>query len=164
MRFLTAATAALVLAAGAAMTAQATAPDFSGTWTLDKDRSHSFPVGLEQTMTIVQAGDEVKVNARLKTAQGEQQVAETYTLDGVQRTYEPPQKGARGLRTASWMPGRRGILVADEITTETPKGPSTTSVTRKVVLSSDRQTLTIDYYMDTPRGSGESKRVFFRQK
>ena len=44
-----------------------------------------------------------------------------------------------------------------------PNGPVTQQVLRKWMLSADGTTLTVDYHFDTPRGSGESKRVFRRK-
>src|ERR1041384_3098340 len=58
----------------------ASKPDFSGTWVLDKDRSFSNPPGLEQTLTIVQTGDQIKLESKQKTAQGERVINETYSL------------------------------------------------------------------------------------
>ncbi|HEY3139368.1 MAG TPA: hypothetical protein VGL29_25335, partial [Blastocatellia bacterium] len=46
-------------------------PDFTGTWVMDKDRSFSNPPGLEQILTIVHTGDQIKLESRQKTAQGE---------------------------------------------------------------------------------------------
>ncbi len=144
--------------------AQAPRPDLSGTWVLDKDRSFSNPAGLDQTMTIAHKGDEVKLDAQVKTAQGEQRITESWTLDGQSREFTPTAANSKGTRTASWMPGNRGILVADDIVIETPKGTQTQHVTRKLILSADGATLTVDYYTDTPRQSYESKRVFSRQR
>jgi hypothetical protein len=140
-----------------------TRPDFSGTWVLDKDRSFSNPAGLDQTMTIVHSGNEVKLDARLKTAQGERSVSEAWTLDGTEREFTPPTQGATGKRKASWLPGDRGLLVSDETVTPAQNGPVTQQVTRKLTLSADGKVLTVDYYQDTPRGSFESKRVFNRR-
>jgi hypothetical protein len=138
-------------------------PNLSGKWVLDKDRSFSNPAGLDQTMTIVHNGNDVKVDAVLKTSRGETAVSETWTIDGQERGFTPPgTAAASGRRVASWLPGDRGILVRDETVTESTKGAVTQVVTRKYTLSADAQTLTVDYYSDTPRGSFESKRVFVR--
>ncbi len=153
----------LVLAATMAL-AQAAKPDFSGVWVLDKDRSFSNPAGLDQRMTIVHKGDQLTLDAQLKTAQGELRVTEDWILDGQTRPYAPTTANSKGTRRASWMPGNRGLLVADDIVTETPKGTQNQQVTRKLMLSADGATLTVDYYTDTPRQSYESKRIFNRQR
>lgn len=139
-------------------------PDFTGTWVLDKDRSFSNPPGLEQTLNIVQSGDQIKLESKQKTAQGERVINETYSLDGKEAEFTPPggQPDAKGKRTANRLPGGR-IVINDKITSTTPKGPATQEVTRKWTLSPDGRTLTIDYYIDDQRGSFESKRVFIRQ-
>ena len=156
--------AGLLVTAGAMMAQAASKPDFSGVWVLDKDRSFSNPAGLDQKMTIVHTGDEVKLSAHVKTAQAEQDVSETWVLDGQARPFAPTAANSKGTRKASWMPGDRGLLVSDEIVSETPKGTQTQQVTRKLILSADGATLTVDYYTDTPRQSYESKRIFTRQR
>jgi hypothetical protein len=136
-------------------------PDFSGSWTLDKDRSFSNPAGLDQTMTVTQQGDLVRIEAKLVTAQGQQAVKEEWMLDGVERDFAPPSPAnARGKRKAYWLPMDRGIVVEDRVTVETPNGPVLQQTTRKWSLSADGAMLTVDYYIDRPTGSGESRRVF----
>lgn len=140
-------------------------PDLSGTWVLDKTRSFSNPPGLDQTMTIVHKGDEVSLEARV-TVQGKETVVnETWMLDGKEREFTPPgaPSGAKGKRRASWMPGQRGILVEDESTANSPKGPIQQQTTRKYTLSADGSSLTVDYFIDRPGQSFESKRVFVRK-
>lgn len=140
-------------------------PDFSGTWVMDANRSFSNPAGLEQTMTVVHTGDQIKVDAKMKTAQGEQTVNETYTLDGKETDFVPPggQPGAKGKRKAMWLPAGRGVVVDDVVTSDTPNGPVTRKTMRKWTLSPDGKTLTVDYYFDDQRGSFEAKRVFARK-
>jgi hypothetical protein len=139
-------------------------PDFTGTWVMDKDRSFSNPPGLEQTLTIVQTGDLIKLESRQKTAQGERVINETYSLDGKEAEFTPAggQPDAKGKRSATWLPDGR-IIINDRISSTTPKGPTTQEITRKWTLSADGRTLTIDYYIDDQRGSFESKRVFVKQ-
>ena len=136
--------------------------NFSGKWRLDKDRSFSNPSGLDQTMTISHNGDQVKLEAIVKTQSGEQNVNENYTLDGKGTEFTPAAPpNAKGSRTASWLPSGRGILVNDEISVD---GKVVRQVTRKWTLSVDGKTLTADYFIDEQRGdqriSYESKRVF----
>lgn len=139
-------------------------PNFSGTWVMDKDRSFSNPPGLEQTLTIVQTGDLIKLESKQKTAQGERVINETYSLDGKEAEFTPTggQPDAKGKRSASWLPDGR-IIINDKITSTTPKGPALQEITRKWTLSADGRTLTIDYYIDDQRGSFESKRIFVKQ-
>lgn len=141
-------------------------PDFSGTWLMDVNRSFSNPPGLEQTMTVVHTGDQIKVDARIKTAQGEQTINETYTLDGKETDFVPPggQPGAKGKRKAMWLPDGRGAVIDDVVTSDSPKGPVTRKTMRKWTLSPDGKTLTVDYYFDDQRGSFEAKRVFSKKQ
>jgi hypothetical protein len=141
-------------------------PDFSGAWVLDKNRSFSNPPGLEQTMNIVHTGDQIKLESKLITARGEQMINESYALDGKVTDFTPTggQPGAKGKRAAAWLPEDRGILITDEITTDSPRGPVTQKIMRKWTLSTDGSSLTVDYFFDNPDGfSYEAKRVFVKK-
>ncbi len=140
-------------------------PDFSGTWVMDVNRSFSNPPGLEQTLMVVHTGDQIKVDAKLKTLQGEQTINEAYTLDGKETDFAPPgaQAGAKGKRKAMWLPDGRGAVIEDVVTSDSPNGPVTRKTMRKWTLSPDGGTLTVDYYFDDPRGSFEAKRVFVKK-
>ena len=141
-------------------------PDFSGTWVLDKDRSFSNPAGLEQTLIVIHSDDQIKLESKLVTTRGgEQTINESYTLDGKETEFAPPgaQPGAKGKRKASWLPEGRGVVIEDNVTSDSPKGPVTSLVTRKWTLSADGSTLTVDYYFDDQRGSFEAKRVFVKK-
>lgn len=140
-------------------------PDFSGTWVLDVNRSFSNPPGLEQTMTVVHTGDQIKVDAKIKTQQGEQTINETYTLDGKETEFTPPgnQQNAKGKRTSMWLPDGRGAVIDDVVTADSPKGPVTRKTMRKWTMSPDGKTLTVDYFFDDQRGSFEAKRVFVKK-
>lgn len=158
---------ALLMAGWVASASGALRPDFSGSWALDKNKSFSNPAGLDQTMTVIHKGEEVKVEAKLTTPQqGERVVNEEFTLDGKEREIKPQGAAptAMAKRKAYWLPDDRGFVVVDETTTETPQGKVVTQTTRKWTLSSDRETLTVDYYIDRPRISAEAKRVFRKMK
>ena len=148
------------------LVALADKPDFSGSWALDKDHSIGLPPGMDQMMTVVQSGDKIELETKLVTAQGERVVKDVYTLDGKEAEFTPqgPQGPAgKGKRTAKWLPRGNGIVVNEESTVETDKGPVTQQLTRKWILSPDGATLTIDMYHDTPRGQFETKRIFVRK-
>ncbi|MBL8207603.1 MAG: hypothetical protein JNM09_25445 [Blastocatellia bacterium] len=140
-------------------------PNLSGTWKLDKDRSFSNAAGLDQTMTIVHNGDEVKVDAKVTVQGRETQINETWKIDHQEHEFTPPgaQPGAKGKRTASWLPNDRGILVEDETVTKTPNGEVTQRTTRKYILAADGRTLIVDYFIDRGAVSAEAKRVFTKQ-
>lgn len=135
-------------------------PNFNGKWKLDKDRSFSNPAGLDQSLSITQTGDEIKLEANIKTARGEQNITETYTLNDKEMDFTPPAPpGAKGKRKASWSPNGRGLIIYDQAFIEDKPASATT---RKWTLAPDGKTLTIDYFIDDQRGSFESKRVFVR--
>lgn len=140
-------------------------PDFSGTWVMDVNRSFSNPPGLEQTLTVVHTGDQIKVDAKIKTQQGEQTINETYTLDGKETEFTPPgnQPNAKGKRKSMWLPDAKGAVIDDVVTSDSPNGPVTRKTMRKWTLSPDGKTLTVDYYFDDQRGSFEAKRVFVKK-
>jgi hypothetical protein len=144
----------------------APAPDFSGTWELDRSRSIGLPPGMQQTMTVMQSGDKINLETKIVTAQGERVIKDVYTLDGKEAEFTPqgPQGPAgKGKRTAKWLPRGNGIVVSEETTVETPKGPVTSQLTRKWILSPDGTTLTIDMYHDNPNISFETKRIFVKK-
>lgn len=140
-------------------------PNLSGTWKLDKDRSFSNAPGLDQTMTIVHAGNEVKVDAKVTVQGRDQQINETWLLDNQEHAFTPPgaPPGSTGKRRAAWLPNDKGILVEDETLAKTPNGDVTAHTTRKYTLSADGTTLVVDYFVDRGTVSAEAKRVFIKQ-
>ncbi|MFY9618815.1 MAG: hypothetical protein WAM70_10270 [Pyrinomonadaceae bacterium] len=140
--------------------------DFNGSWTMDRARSFGLPGNMNQTMTVAQAGDEIQVETKLIQPNNERTVKDTYVLDGKERDFTPPAPpnapanapAPKGKRIAYWMPGNKGILVDDVVTTQTPNGPTVTKTTRKWTLSNGE--LVIDMYVDNPNISYEAKRVF----
>jgi hypothetical protein len=148
-----------------ALSFAAAKPNLSGTWKLDKDRSFSNPPGLDQTMTIVHNGDEVKLDAKVTVQGREQQISETWTIDNQEHEFTPPgaAPGAKGKRKASWLPNGKSILVEDETIVKTPNGEVQQRTTRKYTLSADGSSLIVDYFIDRGAVSAESKRVFTKQ-
>jgi hypothetical protein len=148
------------------ITAAMSKTDFTGAWVLDKNRSFSNPPGLEQTLNVVHTGDQIKLDTKVVTARGEQAINESYILDGKETSFTPAggQPGAKGKRTSTWLPDGRRIIISDEITSDSPKGPVTQKIMRKWTLSTDGSTLTVDYFFDNPNGmSYEARRVFVRK-
>jgi hypothetical protein len=154
---------ALVVSMGVAA---AQKPNFSGTWVMDRSRSIGLPPGMEQTMTVTQTGDKIELETKLITAQGERVIKDSYTLDGKEADFTPQGPtgpSGKGKRKATWLPRGNGIVVNEEATTEGEKGPVTTGLVRKWILSPDGATLTIDMYYDGPNGSYETKRIFLKK-
>jgi hypothetical protein len=151
---------AAILLFGLSASLAAQKADLSGTWVLDKDRSFNNGPGFEQTMAISQSGEKVKLEAKQKTPRGETTISEDYALDGKESEFStqnsPPN--SKGKRRASWLPNGRGILVEDEISAEEKVVRRTA---RKMALSADGKTLTVDIFIDDPqRGTFELKRVY----
>ena len=139
--------------------------DFSGTWKLDTAKSSGLPPGMEQTMTVTQTGDTIKLETKVKSQQGEQTVPDSYNLDGKEADFAPANmpKG-KGKRTAKWNTDGGGIEVSEKAEVEAPDGSTATiEATRKWSLSSDGKTLTIDMKVKTPQGEMETKRIFVKQ-
>ena len=166
--------ALVLLLAGLSATAADSRPNFTGTWELDQSRSHSIPPDMKQTMTVVHEGDRVSVATKIVNRQGERTVNDSYTLDGKQVDFtppppppppQPPPAGApappapKGKRAARWLPGGKGFVVEEEITTETPQGTSHSTVARKWIIWPDG-TLSVEIQTEDARGSFSSKRIF----
>lgn len=162
---ITAISACVIL--GATWAVAAIRPNFTGTWVMDPARSLSIPAGLQQTMTITHTGDQVKVENKLVSPQGERSFTDIYTLDNKEAEFTPqtmtgPAAG-KGKRKAYWLPNDKGIVVSEETTVDSPNGPVANSQMRKWTVSADGNTLTVDYYFDGPRGSFEAKRVYVKR-
>ena len=156
----------LVLAIGLAVASiclAAQKPNFSGEWAMDRGRSFGMPGDMQQTMTVTQTGDQIDFETRLIQPGNERSVKDSYVLDGKEREFTPQTRPnappAKGKRTANWLPNGKGILVNEVTTSEDPKGPVTSQLTRKWTLSADGE-LIIDMYFDNPNGSFETKRIF----
>lgn len=137
--------------------------DFNGNWVLNKDKSLGVRAGEDFVMSIKQEGDRIEVETKITTPQGERVVKDLYTLDEKEVDFTPQQPNSTGKRTAKWLPRGNGILVTENIVSETPNGKVNSQFTRKWILSADGKELIIDIYIDDPRGSFEIKRVFTKK-
>lgn len=141
--------------------------NFSGSWTMDRARSFGLPGNMNQTMVVTQAGNQIELETKLIQPDNERTVKDNYVLDGKEREFTPQappgQTPPKGKRTANWLPGNKGIVVDEVTTSETPKGPATSKVTRKWTMSSDGE-LIIDMYVDAPTVSYEAKRIFTKKE
>jgi hypothetical protein len=157
---------AVLLAFALCATAAAAKADFSGTWALDKGRSEGLPPGMDQTMTVVQAGDIIKLETKVVTEEGEQTVSDSYTLSGAETDFAPQGPGGskgKGKRTAKWTADGSGIEVAESASFDTPEGAVTVKMNRKWSLAADGKTLTIELRHEGPQGTKESRRTFVRK-
>lgn len=140
-------------------------PNFSGAWVMDRDRSFGMPGNMQQTMTVNHTGDQIELETKLIQPDNERTVKDSYILDGKEREFTPQsppgQPVPKGKRTSNWLPGGNGIVVNEETTAESPKGPVNSKLTRKWTLSNGE--LVIDMYIDNPNGSFETKRIFTKK-
>lgn len=157
---------AILLGALLAAPAAAAKADFSGAWALDKARSEGLPPGMDQTMTVAQTGDTIKLETKVITEQGEQTVPDGYTVSGAETEFAPPgpngTKG-KGKRTARWAADGSGIEVSEQVVFETPDGPVTVEMQRKWTLSDGGKTLTIELTNKGPEGTKKSRRTFVKK-
>src|SRR5215212_8206591 len=114
-------------------------PNFTGAWTMDRARSFGLPADMNQTLTIMQKEDRIELETKIIQPNNERTVKDTYVLDGKEYDFTPQvapnQPPATGKRTATWLPGDRGIQVTDVTTAETQKGPVKTQTVRKWTMS-----------------------------
>jgi len=140
-------------------------PNFSGTWTMDRARSFGLPPDMNQTLTITQKDDRIELETKLIQPNNERTVKDTYVLDGKEYDFTPAvppnQPPATGKRTATWLPGDRGIQVTDVTTSQSEKGPVKVQTVRKWTMSGGE--LVVDMYVDNPNFSYEAKRIFKKQ-
>ena len=143
----------------------ATKPDFNGTWKLDGQRSYGIPQNMSQILTITQKDDRIELETKIIQPNNERTVKDTYVLDGKEYdftpTVPPNQPPATGKRTATWLPGDRGIQVTDVTTAQTEKGPVKVQTVRKWTMSGGE--LVVDMYVDNPNFSYEAKRIFIKK-
>jgi hypothetical protein len=141
-------------------------PNFNGAWAMDRSRSFGLPGNMQQTMTVTQTEDQIEVETRLIQPDNERTVKDIYLLDGKEHEFTPltapNAPPAKGKRTANWLPAGNGLVVNEVTTTDTPKGPVTTQVTKKWTFTGEDE-LTIAVYVDGPNGSYEAKRIFVRK-
>ena len=156
-----------ILAFNLSVSAKTAKADFSGVWKLDAAKSNGLPPGMDQTMTVTQADDTIKIETLVKGGpQGDQTVADSYILNDKEVDFKPAsQPNAKGKRTAKWNADSTGIEVSEKAELEAPdgSGTATVEVTRKWSLSTDGKTLTIEVKAKTPQGEQEIKRVFNKQ-
>lgn len=157
---------AVAIMALSAFALAATKPNFSGSWTMDRARSFGMPGNMNQVMTVTQTEDKLELETKLIQPGNERVVKDTYNVDGKEYEFTPQtppnQPPAKGKRTATWLPGDKGITVTEVTTAEGPKGPVTTQIVRKWTFSGSGE-LVIDMYIDNANGSFETKRIFTKQ-
>jgi hypothetical protein len=145
-------------------------PDFSGEWVMDRTRSFGIPANMSQTMTVKLTGDQMEVETKLSQPGNERTIKDTYIFDGKEYDFSPPvpptappnTPAPKGKRTSSWMADNKGVIANEVITAETPRGVTTTNVTKKWTFTGEGE-ITIAFFVDGPNGSFEAKRIFTKK-
>jgi hypothetical protein len=155
---------ALVLTGTLALAA--TKANFSGTWVMDKSRSEGIPPNVEQTMTLTQVDDNLTLQNKIVTAEGNLNVSDTFTINGkeVEFTQKVNDEEIKGKRTSKWLADGNGFESNEEFTLVGGDNlPITQQITRKWVMSADGKTFTIDLFGKTPNGDLHTKRTFVKK-
>jgi hypothetical protein len=148
-------TALFLLAAGAA-TAQS-APDFSGTWTMNAAQSNfgGMPAPSSLTQTVTQEPSAVKVAVKQSGDFGDMAMDFTFTTDGKENANQVADMQVKS--TARW---DGPALVIDS--TMDIQGSALT-MSDRWSLSADGKQMIIDRHVTSAMGSGDGKIVFDKQ-
>jgi hypothetical protein len=155
---------ALILTASLAFAA--VKADFSGTWVMDKARSEGIPPNVEQTMTLTQLGDNLTMQNKIVTGEGEINISDTFNINGkeVEFTQKRNNEEVKGKRTSKWLADGNSFEATEEFTVLGGDNvPIAIQTTRKWIMSADGKTFTVDLFGKTPDGDLHTKRVFVKK-
>jgi hypothetical protein len=155
-----------MLALSLSLSFAAAKANFTGTWVMDSSKSEGVPTGVEQTMTLTQSEDKLVLENRIKTAQGDFTVNDTYMINGkeVEFTQKVSDQESKGKRTSKWLADGSGFESSEEVTRQAGDGTQVTQqVTRKWVMAADGKTFTVEMSVKGPDGTQQTKRVFVKK-
>ena len=155
---------ALVLTTGLAFAAAKT--NFSGTWLMDKNKSEGIPPNVEQTMTFTQVGDNLTMQNKIVTAEGDININDTFAINGreVEFTQKRNDEEIKGKRTSKWLADSNGFESSEEFTIIGGDNvPIAQQITRKWVMSADGKSFTVDLSGKTPNGDLHTRRTFVKK-
>jgi hypothetical protein len=155
---------ALVLTGSLALAAAKA--NFSGTWVMDKSRSEGIPPNVEQTMTLTQVDDNLTMQNKIVTTEGDINISDTFAINGkeVEFTQKRNDEEIKGKRTSKWLADGNGFESNEESTVVGGDNlPITQQITRKWVMSADGKTFTVDLFGKTPNGDLHTKRIFVKK-
>lgn len=174
---------AVVMAFAIAAAAQATNPDFSGTWKLDASQSKlDERTRIESiTMTVEQTDTELAVTTKTTRSAAPAgggfgggggrggggggfggDGTTKYALDGKETTVEQPgPNGSIPVKFKAKFDGGK-LKLSQSRTLNTPGGEFTLTTKDEWSLSEDGKTLTVKRTADNPRGSTSSTMVFVK--
>jgi hypothetical protein len=140
--------------------------NFSGTWVMDKSKSDGIPPNVDQTMTLTQVDDNLTMQNKIVTAEGDININDSFTLNGkeVEFTQKRNDEEVKGKRTSKWLADGNGFESNEEFTIVGGDNlPITQQITRKWVMSADGKTFTVDLLGKTPNGDLHTKRTFVKK-
>jgi len=141
--------------------------NFNGTWVMDASKSEGIPPNVTQTMTLTQADDNLTLQNKIVTAEGDINVSDAFIISGKETEFTQKVNGVeiKGKRTSKWLADSDGFESNEEFTVEGGDGQSTTQRIRRVwVISADGKTLTIDLFGKTSTGDDlHTKRTFVKK-
>jgi hypothetical protein len=159
----------------------AAAPNFAGTWTLDKSKSQGLnprqqnaeSVSLVITQTEKEITLEEKITGGNPPAGGQPGGPpgggggggrgmgggpRTFNLDGTETTTE--NERGKTVRKATLSSDGKTLELTSKSTFNGPNGEMTLSSSDKLVLSADGKVLTVTRHSESPRGTQDSTLVF----
>jgi len=157
-------TALIFLAGILSVKAFAFNADFNGNWVLDASKSEGLPEGMQQTMVVVQKGDNLSIETTFATDEGNQTVKDSYILNGKEEEFTAYWgQGAKGKRISKWNADGNGFEVNEEATFEAMEKQVTGKMNRKWAMAADGKSVTIVLTFKGPQGEVITKRVFTKK-
>ena len=172
-------TSALVFA----LAAQAAAPNFAGTWTLDKSKSQGLSQRVQNAESvswlITQTEKEITIEEKIAgggppaggAPAGDRPGGgqgggrgmgmggpRTFSLDGSETTGEMGR--GKFVRKATMSSDGKTLELVSKVTFQGPEGEVTSNSTDKLSLSADGKVLTVVRHSESPRGAQDSTLVF----
>ncbi|MEJ7860551.1 MAG: hypothetical protein WKF90_02825 [Pyrinomonadaceae bacterium] len=148
--------------------------DLSGVWALDKAKSDGSSPEMNQIMTIKQTGENLSLETKIIMGGNENVFSRAYKLDGKEAEYAvnttvstntnseegdetvETTKKIKGKQTAKWTADGVEILEL----TNSINGTGTVKIARKLTLSADGKTLTVNIKVESPTVKSETKLTF----
>src|SRR5215211_948146 len=172
-------TSALVFA----LAAHAAAPNFAGTWTLDKNKSQGLNQRLQNaesvSWVITQTDKEITIDEKITGGGGPggpgaggpgsgggggrggmmgPQGPRTFNLDGTETTGDTGR--GKFVRKATLSSDGKTLELSGKMTFQTPDGNEVTTTSNdKLTLSADGKVLTVVRHSESPRGAQDSTLV-----
>jgi len=162
-------TSALVFA----LAAQAAAPNFAGTWTLDKSKSQGLSQRVQNAESvswiIAQTDKDITIEEKMTGGPAPgggpgggggrgMMGPRTYNLDGSETTGEMGR--GKFARKATLSNDGKTLELVTKSTFQRPDGEVTATSTDKLQLSDDGKVLTVVRHSESPRGAQDSTLVF----